>query len=144
MPACWIAPAVPPTELIRPALTFVGVTFTFGLPYCGTLNALVEVSSTLSEGAPARSLSLKRLWIPRCHRFNPGPTTDPRSAEPKRPTGAAAKAARSYQAAMVGSSSAESRNWSGRSVTVGRAAAVVKRVPVGSGIEIVGVRNKPD
>ena len=144
MPACWMAPAVPPIELIRPALTLVGVTLTLGLPYWGQLNAFVDVSSTLSDGAPAWSPSVKRLLMPRCHRFSPGPTIAPRSALPNRPTGAAPNAVTSYQAATDGSASAESRNWSGRSVTVGRVAAVVNRVPVGSGIEIVGVRNNPD
>jgi hypothetical protein len=35
MSACWMNPDGPPTALIRPALTLVGVAFTLGSPIAG-------------------------------------------------------------------------------------------------------------
>src|SRR5688572_385802 len=136
-------PAVPPTALMRPALTLAGDTFTSGAAYCGVLKMLVEVSSTRSVGADAAVVSRSFLCTPKCQRFSAGPVIEPRAAVPKRPTGGAAYAPGSNQRAAVGSLSSGSAIWSGRSVTVGRVAVLVNRVPVGSGTEIVGVRYPP-
>src|SRR5262245_32449380 len=135
-----MAPAEPPTAVTLPAETLVGVTFRFGFCHCSLLKRFVVVISMRSVGAPGRSASRNLLCRPPCQTFSPGPTMAPRSAVPYRPIGEPANAATLYQAAIVGSSRFGSDNWSGRSATTGRDAVDVKRVPVGSGIEIVGVR----
>src|SRR5687768_1782013 len=89
MPACWMEPDPPPIPLIFPALTLVGVTFTLGFAYCGSLKMLVLVISMRNVGPSGRPVNLNRLCSPKCHRFRPGPSIAPRSAVPKRPTGGA-------------------------------------------------------
>src|SRR5918994_6113599 len=136
-------PAVPPMALIRPALTLVGDTFRSGAAYWGVLKMFVEVSSIRTVGAEAAVVSRNFLCTPKCQRLSAGPVIEPRSAVPNRPMGGAAYAPGSNQRATVGSLSSGSVIWSGRSVTVGRVAVLVNRVPVGSGTEIVGVRYPP-
>src|SRR2546426_6617679 len=104
----------------------------------------VAVNSARSSGALGFSEKRKFLWNPMCQTFVPGPMTTPRAAFPKRPSEGAAKAPAANQPSMVRLEMLGSRNWSGRILTRGRLALVVKLVPVGSGIEIVGVRNIPD
>src|SRR5687768_2207682 len=115
-------PAVPPIALIRPALTLVGDTFRSGAAYCGVLKIFVEVSSMRKVGADAAAVSRNFLCTPKCQRFSAGPLIEPRSAPPNRPMGGAAYAPGLNQRATVGSLSAGSLTWSGRSETVGRVA----------------------
>ena len=97
-------PDVPPIALICPALTLVDVTFMFGLAHCGVLKMFVVVNSMRKVGDCGPSLRRNLLCSPKCQRFSPGPSTEPRSAVPKRPIGGAPYAPTSNQRAMVGSS----------------------------------------
>src|SRR5438093_12675773 len=89
-------PAGPPTPVMRPALTLVGVTFKLGFDHCGVLNTFVVVISMRSVRPAGACVNRKRLCTPRCQRFKPGPSITPRPDVPNRPIGEAANAVMSY------------------------------------------------